>query len=380
MTEKLYYRDCYISEFTADVLSCVQENDYYKVELDETAFFAEGGGQYGDIGWIDDVTVFDTKEKDGIVYHYTKEPIEVGKRVKGLLDWETRFDRMQQHTGEHIISGLVCGRFGYDNVGFHLADDYCTMDFNGPITVEQLKEIEEQANRVVFANEKINILYPSKDELAGMDYRSKIEIEGQVRLIEIPEVDLCACCAPHLSTTGEIGLIKLVQMDNYKGGQRIYMLSGMRALRDYEMKDRNTKEISALLCAKDVEIVDAVEHQKQDQAALKSEIAALKQKLLVMKAESTDVSGEAVTVFDEDLSKNEPRDLMNLLIEKGAKVCAVFAGNDEDGYRYVIGSQTEDVRPISKALNEAFQGRGGGKPVMVQGSLNGRKEDIEKMF
>ncbi|MCQ2508494.1 MAG: alanine--tRNA ligase-related protein [Dorea sp.] len=380
MTEKLYYRDCYISEFWAEVLSCEEDKKGYKVVLDQTAFFAEGGGQYGDIGWIDGVNVFDTQEKDGVVYHYTKEPVEVGKTVKGRLDWETRFDRMQQHSGEHIISGLVCGRFGYNNVGFHLADGYCTMDFNGPISQAELKEIEEEANRIVFRNQEINILYPTADELLTMDYRSKIEIRGQVRIIEIPGVDMCACCAPHLSTTGEIGLIKLVQMDNYKGGERIYMLSGLRALRDYEMKEKNTKAISALLCAKDVEIIEAVEHQKKEISALKGEIMALKQKLLAMKAEGTSVEGEIVSVFDEDLSGQEPREMMNLLLDKGAKICAVFAGNDTDGYRYVIGSKTEDVRLLSKTLNTAFNGRGGGKPVMVQGSLKGTKEEIKKML
>lgn len=380
MTEKLFYQDGYLKEFSAEVLSCEQEKDHYKIVLDRTAFFPEGGGQYGDIGWLNDIEVFDTQEKEDVVYHYTRQPLEVGETVQGRLNWEVRFDRMQQHSGEHIISGLVHGKFGYDNVGFHLADDYCTMDFNGPITAEALKEIEVEANRIVFQNLDIHILYPSKEELKDLEYRSKIEIEGQVRIIDIPGVDVCACCAPHMSSTGEIGLIKLVQMDKYKGGERIYMLSGMRALRDYQMKEENTKAISALLCAKESETSDAVARMKEEQVHLKNEIAGLKQKLLGYRAGEITVDEPVVQVFDAELGGNEPRELMNLLLEKGANICAVFAGTDEAGYRYVIGSRNEDVRPLSKKLNESFNGRGGGKPEMVQGSLKGTEASIRKII
>ena len=169
---------------------------------------------------------------------------------------------MQQHTGEHIVSGLVHKRFGYQNVGFHLGSDYCTMDFNGPITKEELREIEREANEAVFQNLEIQVLYPSKEELAGMEYRSKIEIEGQVRIVVVPGYDVCACCAPHVNKTGEIGMIKLVNMVNYKGGERITMLCGRRALRDYEKKEEGTKAISAMLCAKEYEVAEAVEHLK----------------------------------------------------------------------------------------------------------------------
>ena len=172
MTEKLFYRDSHLKEFTAQVLSCEQEKEQFKVVLDRTAFFPEGGGQYGDIGWLNGIEVTDTQENGDVVYHYMKAPLEVGCEVKGKLNWEVRFDRMQQHTGEHIISGLVHGRFGYDNVGFHLADDYCTMDFNGPITPEALKEIENEANRIVFQNLDVHILYPKKEELKNLEYRS----------------------------------------------------------------------------------------------------------------------------------------------------------------------------------------------------------------
>ena len=325
---------------------------------------------------LDDVRVLDVHEKEGIIYHTTEKALEAGKTVTGKINWEERFEKMQQHTGEHIVSGLVHERFGYNNVGFHLGSDYCTMDFDGTLTKEQLREIELAANQAVWKNIDIVVTYPSKEELANMDYRSKIEIEGQVRIVTVPGYDVCACCAPHVKKTGEIGMLKLVNMVNYKGGERITMLCGVRALKDYEAKDANGKEISALLCAKELEIADAVHHMKEEQTALKSKVADLSGKLLAYRAKEISVDVPIVTVFDADLSGNEPRELMNQLLERGAKIVAVFAGNDADGYRYVIGSRETDVRPMSKNLNTSFQGRGGGKPEMTQGSLKGKEVEI----
>lgn len=376
-TVKLFYDDTHLHEFNATVLSCQPDGDTYKVVLDRTAFFPEGGGQYGDIGFLNDVKVIDTKEKAGVVYHRTTAPLNEGEQVYGKLDWEVRFERMQQHSAEHIISGIVHNRFGYDNVGFHLGEDYCTMDFNGPITKEELREIEIEANEAIFKDIDILTLTPSKEELKDMVYRSKIEIEGQVRIIHIPGYDTCACCAPHLTKTGEIGLIKLVDMANYKGGERINMLSGRRALRDYTIKQDNAKTIGSMLCAKENEIAVTVEKMKEEQISMKGRIMELEQQLLAFKAQTIDVTSEIVCVFDGSLTGNSPREMMNILLERGAKVCAVFAGTDESGYRYVIGSRSEDVRPICKILNGQFSGRGGGKSEMVQGSLKGAKGDIE---
>lgn len=379
-TVKLFYEDAYLKEFEAEVLSCEPDKKGFKVVLDRTAFFPEGGGQYGDTGFLDGIRVTDTREKGGQIWHFTEQPLEPGRRVVGKLDWEVRFDRMQQHSGEHIVSGLVHRRFGYDNVGFHLGADYCTMDFNGPITGEELKEIEQEANRAVFANLPVTAKYPDRETLAELDYRSKIEIEGQVRLIEIPGVDLCACCAPHVSETGQIGLIKLVGMMNYKGGERITMLSGSWALADYQSKQESVKRIGALLCEKEAAVADAVERLKGEQTALKAEVAELGKKLLAFRAEQIDVSPECVLVFDGALSGDEPRELMNLLLERGAKACGIFAGTDEKGYRYVIGSREQDMRPLNQKLKEAFGARGGGKPEMVQGSLAGTEEKIRALL
>lgn len=375
-TEKLFYEDSHRKEFDAVVRACLPDGDKYRIVLDRTAFFPEGGGQYADTGDLGGVEVIDAREKEGVVYHITREPLAEGTKVHGRINWEERFEKMQQHSGEHIISGLVHEQFGYNNVGFHLGSDYCTLDFDGPITREQLKEIERKANGAVFENVDIEVSYPTKEVLASLDYRSKIEIEGQVRIVTVPGYDVCACCAPHVKKTGEIGLIKLVNMMNYKGGERITMLCGYRTLADYDRKDESAKAISAALCAKETDIAQAVDHLKAEQMSLKGKLASLQQKMVAYQAREIDVSEDVVTVFDRELTGNAPRELMNRLLSRGAKVCAVFAGTDGDGYRYVIGSHTEDVRPLCKRLNGAFSGRGGGKPEMVQGSLTGSEEAV----
>ena len=380
MTEKLFYNESHRKIFMADVCSCEPSGEAYKVVLDRTAFFPEGGGQAADTGSLGGARVTDVQEKEGVIYHTTDRPLEPGTRVEGEIDWAKRFSRMQQHTGEHIVSGLIHSRFGYDNVGFHLGEEVCTLDVNGPLTKEEVREIECAANEAVFVNLPVQISYPSKEALSGMEYRSKIEIEGQVRIITIPGCDVCACCAPHVDTTGEIGLIKFIHMQNYKGGMRLTMVCGGRALRDYQEKEESVKAIMYSLSSKEELVADAVEHLKEEVTALKSRLANAQHELLACRTEKIPEGQERVCIFEEELTGNAPRELMNLVLGRRTGVCAVFTGNDGDGYRYVIGSQEKDVRGICRTLNEAFAGRGGGKPEMVQGSLTGKRADIEAVF
>ncbi len=367
-----------MKEFEARVLSCeaCEEGGGFWTVLDQTCFFPEGGGQYADTGYLGETKVVDARERDGIVYHRTEAPLEPGELVRGRIDWEERFEKMQQHTGEHIVSGLVHSRFGYNNVGFHLGSDYCTMDFDGPISPEELREIEWEANRAVALDLEVIVQYPSKEELGHMEYRSKIEIEGQVRIVSVPGYDVCACCAPHVDRTGEIGLIKLVNRMNYKGGERITMLCGFRALRDYDSKLTAAREIGALLCEKEDQIAGAVRRQKEELEKQKYENGRLMHQLLVFRAKEIPVEGSMTAVFTDDIRGDVPRELMNLLLERGAFICGVFAAAGDGGWRYVIGSRQADVRPLGKALNSRFEGRGGGKPGMVQGTLTGSEADI----
>src|SRR5699024_8742548 len=237
------------------VLSCRERNGGYQAVLTRTAFFPEGGGQSADTGFLytkegEEIRVTDVHEKDGVVYHHISQPVQEGTEVRGKLDFQERFSKMQQHTGEHILSGLVNRHFGYRNVGFHLGTQEVTMDYNGVLTEEDLRQIEYEANEAVAENIPVKVLYPSKEELKNIIYRSKIEIEGQIRIVQIPGYDSCACCAPHVKETGSVGLIKIVGAVHYKCGMRVSILCGFRALEDYRMKERNVAEISNLLSAK----------------------------------------------------------------------------------------------------------------------------------
>ena len=412
MTEKLFYEDSHMRTFTAVVLECgpvgegaleasaqaadtrererdpeasgrigeIPEEKRYQIVLDRTAFFPEGGGQYADTGQLqadsEVVRVLDVQERDGKIFHITDRPVPAGSTVSGQIDWAERFMKMQQHTGEHIVSGLVHAHFGYDNVGFHLGSIDCTMDFNGEITREELHEIELRANEAAAANLDIQVSYPSGEELAGLEYRSKIEIEGRVRIVTIPGFDVCACCAPHVKKTGEIGVIKLTHVQRYKGGVRVTMLCGSRALADYDRKSESVRRISASLCAKEDEVAEAVEHLKEECARLKARLAEQQKEMLRLKARESDGEKGAVCLFESGLEGDGPRLLMNLVMERGHELCAVFCGNDEEGYRYVIGSVSLDLRKLVKELNAAFSGRGGGKPEMVQGSLKGTESEL----
>lgn len=376
MTEKLFYKDSHRSTFTAIVQEVRPSGNGYEIILDRTAFFPEGGGQSSDTGSLGGVSVSDVQEIDGKIIHYTDGPLVEGTEVEGCIDWTERFSKMQQHTGEHIVSGLIHKIYGYHNVGFHLGTDSVTLDFNGVVPKEKLHEIEQLANEAVAKNLPVQVLYPTDEELSKISYRSKIEIEGQVRIVVIDGYDVCACCAPHVKQTGEIGLIKLVGMQNYKGGVRISMLCGFRALEDYYQKEKNNREIAVMLSAKEYETAVEVERLQEELAMKKAKIAELERKFLEQKVETLDISGEIVCLFEE----TDPvmtRELVNLLLKKGAKMAAVFSGNEREGYRYVLGSRSLDVRENGKLLNEAFHGRGGGKPEMVQGTVQGKREEIE---
>lgn len=376
MTEKLFYEDSHLKQFTAVVQECLKSGDRYQVVLNRTAFFPEGGGQYADTGMLEAVHVLDVQEKDETIYHLTDGELIPGTEVTGRIDWEERFMKMQQHTGEHIVSGLVHARFGYRNVGFHLGTTDCTMDFNGEIKKEELLEIELEANKAVIQNMDVIVTYPSVEELESLEYRSKIEIEGQVRIVTIPGYDVCACCAPHVSKTGEIGQIKLTNVQRYKGGVRVTMLCGFRALADYNRKLQAARQISAALCAKEDETAEAVVHLQEECAQWKQRVLNLQKDLLSYKAKEVDDTEDAVCLFEPELEGEAPRFLMNQVLDAGHGVCAVFSGGKDENYRYVIGSRQLDLRKLVKELNMEFQGRGGGKPEMVQGSLHGKQDEL----
>lgn len=279
-TIKLYEEDPYISEFEATVQTCIQEGTLYKISLNQTAFYPEGGGQPADHGTINNISITDVQEIEGIIWHMTDKPLEPGEMAVGKLDWDRRFNHMQNHSGEHLVSGIISQKYGYHNVGFHMGSDTVTVDFDGILTEGQLWEIEEEANEMILANLPIKASYPTNEEIQSMDYRSKKEIEGQIRLVTIPGIDCCACCGTHVAATGEIRLIKFLGVQKYKSGVRISMLSGEGAFADYQLKHTNTMYLSRLLSLKPDEIGDGVVRLRDKNIALKKELKQLKKQIL----------------------------------------------------------------------------------------------------
>ena len=388
MTEKLFYEDSYIKEFQARVLSCRERSGGYQAVLTRTAFFPEGGGQSADTGFLytkegEEIRVTDVHEKDGVVYHHISQPVQEGTEVRGKLDFQERFSKMQQHTGEHILSGLVNRHFGYRNVGFHLGTQEVTMDYNGVLTEEDLRQIEYEANEAVAENIPVKVLYPSKEELKNITYRSKIEIEGQIRIVQIPGYDSCACCAPHVKETGSVGLIKIVGAVHYKGGMRVSILCGFRALEDYRMKERNVAEISNLLSAKQEDTAQAVEHLGQELNRQKEKNKALQERYVALCLENIRKNKEPeenIFLFEEELDPAARRDFVNKAMEMTQGLAGVFVGADDSGYQYVLGSRRPDIQETGKKLNARFQGKGGGRPPMIQGSLKGNEQEIREFL
>lgn len=380
MTEKLYETNSHMDKFNATVLSCEKSNNGYMVVLDKTAFFPEGGGQSADTGYLDKAAVTDVQIKNGIIVHYTDLPLTTGTSVNGRIDWKQRFIRMQNHSGEHIVSGIIHKKYGFNNVGFHMGNEDITLDIDGVLDREQLDEIEYEANLAVSKNIIVKTEYPSPEKLSALDYRSKLDITENVRIVTIDGYDMCACCAPHVKATGEIGIIKLLDFIHYKNGLRIHMLCGFSALADYKTKYRNNLEISNMLSSKRDETANAVARLLDENAKLKQEIHSLKKNYIKYKCACIEPTDNNICVFEENMDMNTLREYANEIIQKCGNICAAFSGNDKDGYIYVILSRSIPLRALSKAINSAISGRGGGRDDILQGQSHAKRADIEKYF
>ncbi|MBQ3701263.1 MAG: alanyl-tRNA editing protein [Oscillospiraceae bacterium] len=377
MTEKLYYKDSHLFTFEAAVLDCREEKKGYSVVLDKTAFFPEGGGQLADTGVLGGVRVLDVHERGGEIRHYTDAPLEIGAHVEGCVDAEQRLRRMQNHSGEHILSGLIHNTYGFDNVGFHMGAECMIIDFSGELSWEQLTELETRANEVVRQNIPLHIWFPDENELKSLEYRSKLELTENVRIVEIPGVDRCACCAPHVERTGEVGIVKILDSQRHRGGVRVSVVCGLDALEDYRARQESVTEISRALSAKRGEVTQAVQRVLNEQQSMKERCDALSLALIRYMAEAEPATAGNILVFDGTLGEIAQRELANLLMEKAGGFAAVFCGSDEDGWRYIIGSKRLDLRAMSREINAAVQGRGGGTPQMIQGSARANRAEIE---
>ena len=380
---RLYYQLPYVKTFMGVVETCEpSDKGDWVVTLNRTGFYPEGGGQPSDTGTLGQVPVLYVWEKGDQVYHRVAGPLQTGQLVEGVIDWQRRYDHMQHHTGEHILSGLIHGKYGYDNVGFHMGEQAVTIDFNGVLTWDQLEELEDEANRIVWANVPVQEAFPSPEKRNEMDYRSKKELTGDVRIITIPGADVCACCGTHVENTGEVGMIKVTGMIHYKGGVRISILCGRKAVLDSRRRVHQDGKISSLLSAKENQLSEAVERLKEENAGLQGRLAQLRREYFQMKTESLPKKSGPLALAQDGLDPAALRQLATMLFRQGrGDTVLVISENGQTGsFFYVIGSEKQDVRPLGKELNRLLNGRGGGSAQMVQGTFGKNKEEIIEGF
>ncbi len=378
-TRKLYYEDCHIRSFCATVTDCRETEKGFWVELDATAFYPEGGGQACDLGTLDDAKVLSVKEEDEKVLHLCHKPLPIGKAVAGKLDWARRFDLMQQHTGEHIVSGIIHRLFGGHNTGFHVGADTVTIDFDVPIAPEKLPEIEKLANEAVFLNLPVSCTVPAADTLPQISYRTKRQLPWPVRLVEVPGYDTCACCGVHVSQTGEIGVIKLLSCIKFHEGVRIEMVCGGRALDLLSRIFEQNRLVSQAFSAKILETGAAAARMNEVLAAEKFRAAALEKQLFDAIGQTFAGKGDTV-YFAEGLESSSVRALADTIARYCAGTAAVFSGSDEKGYALCLVNKTTDVRPLGQELTKILCGRGGGKDGFFQGNVRASRAEITAFF
>lgn len=418
MTRKLFYEDSYMKSCRAAVLECRQNKNRFEILLDQTCFFPEGGGQPGDTGMLipcavsdcgaqdtsapdagdgsssgaesegrgsssgaesAGIAVFDTHEKDGLVFHYTEKPLPEGTEVTAVIDWERRFDLMQQHSGEHMLSGVIHRRWGYDNVGFHLGTDRVTIDLSGTLSFDQLLDAENEVNRRIWEDEQVKIWFPSAEELPRIPYRSKKELDGDVRIVEFPGADICACCGTHVKHTGAIGLVKVISCEKWRDGIRVELLCGGRAVRYLGHILEQNRLVSQQLSAKPLETSGAVANIAAELNEKRQRIYALEEASFAAAAEKYAGAGN-VLVFLNDLDPDGVRRACDAIQKTCGGLSAVFSGSDADGYRYALGLPGGDLRETTRSLNAALNGRGGGKPFFTQGNVKASKAQIGDFF
>lgn len=378
MVDALFYEKPYLKNFDSSVKEKIEENGKVKIVLEDTLFYPEGGGQPADKGFINNIEVEDVQEKNGKIYHTIAGNIEVGAKVKGRIDFESRFSNMQHHTAEHIVAGLICKKYDAENVGFHIGKDYVTLDVNVALKQEQIKEIEREANEIIYKNLIVKINCYDENEVKDIDYRSKKELNEKIRLVEIPGIDICACCGLHVKRTGEIGLIKLLSVEKYKSGSRIYIVCGKRALDNYNFEYDIVNKVSVELSAKHENVYASILSLKDEIKVLDKKNNELQNQLFDIEVSNLENKNTQI-LFKENLDMDKVKSLCTKLKDKVDRIAGVFS-KENDLYKYMIMSDFEDVKNISKEFNDVCSGKGGGNNIMAQGQVQADKEKIEEFF
>lgn len=378
MTVKLYDKDAYLKEFYAKVLECEPFDDKWAVLLDKTAFFPEGGGQLADRGTIDNAEVLDVQLKDGKIYHITDSPVS-SDTVMGVIDFSRRFDFMQQHSGEHIVSGIAHASFGCENVGFHLGEEITTIDFDKMLSKEEILELQRKANQKIYQNVKIFTSYPDEKTLKNLNYRSKKEILEDIRIVEIENTDICACCAPHVKSAGEIGLISLVFSEKVRGGVRLELKCGNRALKEFEEMQKNISAIASALCLKSEETASGVDRLLNQISDLKFQLGGLKKQILEHKISAFVPEKEITAEFEENTEMKDLQHYADGLYKKAGGVRCVFSST-ADGFLFVFCGDNQKTDNFFKQFKEKFSVRGGGRNGMVQGTVFADLKELTEFF
>ena len=396
LTQVIYEDDAYAKECRAKVLECKEvlrkdgdrEETVYGIVLDKTVFFPEGGGQPADEGVINEIPVIDVQKEEGKIYHYVRTAFVSGDEVNLQLDFNLRYRRMQNHSGEHVFCGLIHKLYGYENVGFHMSGDLVTVDVNGALTADDFEKLEMLANEAIYANAPIYALYPEAAE--EIDYRSKLELTEDIRVIIIEGYDACACCAPHVKSTAEIGLIKVMDFMSHRGGTRFSLKCGGAAVEDYVLLHEEIKQIMRLFSSKREECHLAAERVSEQLKAQQETIVALKRQItelhMTRLRETVKNMPDApvIMIFDEALEEMQMRTLVNEGVTIAPGLVAGFMGKDGMGYRYIIGknetAEGPDLRELAKKMNESLNGRGGGSVKMIQGSVAANRVEIEEFM
>ncbi len=381
MTIKLYENSAYDTTFTATVVEVRQEKNGYGVILDRTLFFPTGGGQEHDGGTLAGLPILDVRiDREGVITHVLPAPLPVGETVSGEIDFALRFRRMQNHTGEHILSGIAHRLYGFGNVGFHLGEGAVTVDFDGVPPADDYTLWERLANEAVYQNLPVNILYPTEEEISSLEYRSKIEIEGQVRIVEIEGVDRCACCAPHVTRTGEVGIIKILSAMHYKGGCRLTILCGTDAVLDYQSRIAEAQGVSRLLSVPENAIAEGVMALLAEAQRLRVRLAERREEIVRLRLESVTPSDGNILFYSEDSDAHLLQDLAVRGAEKTKSVAVAFAPDGKGGFLYAIASEHIALRTAVKEYNRVLSGRGGGNDAVVRGTFFVSREEIERYF
>ena len=379
MTHKLFYEDCHLSRFRARVTDCEKSEKGYEISLDATAFYPEGGGQACDLGTLNDVRVLHVQERGTQIVHLCEAPLEIGSAVEGIIDYDRRFDLMQQHTGEHIVSGIINRRYGFHNVGFHMGSAMIEIDFDGVVPAEDLRSIEQEANSALWQNLPVQCWYPSEEELPHVFYRTKRALPWPVRIVQVPEFDSCACCGVHVARTGEVGLIKLFSVVPLRGGCRIEMSCGARALKLLNQAFDQNRLVSQAFSAQWFETGEAARKMNEALSGEKFRMAQLQKRIFEMIAKDY-VNCKSVVHFEQDLDSAQVRMLADAIAQRCDGTVAVFSGTEEEGYAYAMVDHKNDLRAFGKEMVAALRGRGGGKPNFQQGRVAAKRQEIEAFF